>query len=63
VLELGENGVYGQDVTFVANDWHTSMLPVYLAAKFRPHGVFTNARTVLAIHNLKHQVRGVGCGL
>jgi hypothetical protein len=40
----------------MANDWHTSLLPVYLAAKYRPHGVFTGARCVLAIHNLAHQV-------
>jgi len=48
-------GVYGQDIVFVANDWHTSLVPVYLAANFRPFGVFTNARSLLAIHNLSHQ--------
>ena len=45
----------GQDVMFVANDWHTAMVPVYLAGKFRPHGVYKNARSCLAIHNLSHQ--------
>jgi len=45
----------GQKVMFVANDWHTSMVPVYLAGKFRPHGVYTEARCALAIHNLSHQ--------
>jgi starch synthase len=46
---------YGQDVTFVANDWHAALVPVYLAAKYRPHGVYGGARALLAIHNLKHQ--------
>ncbi len=41
----------------MANDWHASLVPVYLAAKYRPHGVYENARSVLAIHNLRHQVR------
>ena len=44
-----------QDITFIANDWHSALVPVYLAAKYRPHGVFTGARSVLAIHNLRHQ--------
>lgn len=55
VLPMGEKGLYGQDVMFMANDWHTALLPVYLAAKYRPHGVYHGARSILAIHNLKHQ--------
>lgn len=27
-----------------------------LAAKYRPHGVYADARSVLVIHNLAHQV-------
>ncbi|GFR41537.1 hypothetical protein Agub_g2250 [Astrephomene gubernaculifera] len=46
---------YGQDVMFIANDWHAALVPVYLAAKYRPHGVYGSARCVLAIHNLRHQ--------
>ncbi|GLC42205.1 hypothetical protein PLESTB_000642100 [Pleodorina starrii] len=46
---------YGEDVVFVANDWHASLVPVYLAAKYRPHGVYRNARCIMAIHNLRHQ--------
>jgi hypothetical protein len=49
-----------QDITFVANDWHGSLVPVYLAGKYRPHGVYTNSRSILAIHNLRHQVRRHG---
>eukprot|EP00899_Mesostigma_viride_P003261 jgi/Mesvir1/12936/Mv05952-RA.3 len=48
-------GRYGEDVLFIANDWHASLVPVYVSAKYRPHNVFKNARTVLAIHNLSHQ--------
>mmetsp|Transcript_6404 Transcript_6404/g.10959 ORF Transcript_6404/g.10959 Transcript_6404/m.10959 type:complete len:593 (+) Transcript_6404:123-1901(+) len=55
VLPLGERGLYGQDVTFFANDWHTALVPVYVAAKYRPYGVYTGARSILAIHNLMHQ--------
>ncbi|GBF98815.1 soluble starch synthase chloroplastic [Raphidocelis subcapitata] len=55
--EGGEPTLYGEDITFLANDWHGSLVPVYLAAKYRPHGVYTNARSVLAIHN-PHQRQG-----
>eukprot|EP00882_Tetradesmus_deserticola_P018042 GHRQ01019359.1.p1 GENE.GHRQ01019359.1~~GHRQ01019359.1.p1 ORF type:complete len:366 (+),score=150.20 GHRQ01019359.1:917-2014(+) len=47
--------VYGQDVLFVANDWHAGLLPLLLTARFRPYGVYANARCCLAIHNLAHQ--------
>lgn len=59
-LPLGEQGLYGEDCVFIANDWHAALVPVYLAAKYRSHGVYTNARSVMAIHNLRHQVRGCG---
>lgn len=39
---------------------HTALVPVYLAAKYRPYGVYQSARSILAIHNLKHQVRSSG---
>lgn len=53
---------YGEDCVFVANDWHAALVPVYLAAKYRPHGVYKKARSILAIHNLQHQVRAVAGG-
>ncbi|GIL90265.1 hypothetical protein Vretimale_16336 [Volvox reticuliferus] len=55
--EVGDvpSSKYGQDAVFIANDWHASLVPVYLAAKYRPHGVYRNARCILAIHNLRHQ--------
>ena len=54
-LDLGGSS-YGNDCIFVANDWHASLVPVYLAAKFRPGGALLGSRSVLAIHNLRHQV-------
>ena len=54
-LEL-DGRAYGDNCIFIANDWHASMVPVYLAAKYRPGGVYRSARSVLAIHNLRHQV-------
>lgn len=55
-LLLEINGsVYGEDVVFLANDWHAALVPVYLAAKYRPSGVYKDARSILAIHNIKHQ--------
>ncbi len=42
------------------HDWQTGMIPCLLDAHFRPHGYFTEMRTVYTIHNLKYQgVHGV----
>ncbi|KAK9862858.1 hypothetical protein WJX84_002295 [Apatococcus fuscideae] len=46
---------YGQRCLFMANDWHASLVPAYLAGKYRRHGVFQDARCILAIHNMAHQ--------
>lgn len=48
-------GYYGQDVVFVANDWHAGLVPTLVASKYRPHGVYKDARTICAIHNILHQ--------
>ncbi|KAK8941681.1 hypothetical protein KSP40_PGU008420 [Platanthera guangdongensis] len=50
---------YGDgNLVFVANDWHTALLPVYLKTYYRDHGFMTYARCVLVIHNIAHQGRG-----
>jgi starch synthase len=41
---------------FIANDWHTSLLPVYLKAYYHDNGFMIYARSVLVIHNIAHQV-------
>lgn len=46
---------YGQDVTFVANDWQAALVPIYLASKYRPGGVYLGARSIMVVHNLYHQ--------
>ena len=57
-LQVPLNGsLYGQKCVFIANDWHAAMTSVYLAGKYRPHGVYADSRSILAIHNLRHQAR------
>lgn len=43
-----------------AHDWQAGMIACLLDAHFRPHGYFTELRTVYTIHNLKYQgIHGV----
>ncbi|KAJ7970995.1 Starch synthase, chloroplastic/amyloplastic [Quillaja saponaria] len=50
---------YGDgNLVFIANDWHTAMLPVYLKAYYRDNGLMLYTRSVLVIHNIAHQGRG-----
>ena len=46
---------YGEKCIFIANDWHASLVIVLIAAQYRPHGVYRDARFILSIHNLAHQ--------
>ncbi|GJM86824.1 hypothetical protein PR202_ga02719 [Eleusine coracana subsp. coracana] len=51
--------VYGDgNLVFIANDWHTALLPVYLKAYYRDNGLMQFTRSVLVIHNIAHQGRG-----
>ncbi|GJU46579.1 soluble starch synthase 1, chloroplastic/amyloplastic [Tanacetum coccineum] len=54
VLPLG-GFTYGEKCLFLANDWHAGLVPVLLAAKYRPHGIYKDARSIALIHNLSHQ--------
>lgn len=50
---------YGDgNLVFIANDWHTALLPVYLKAYYRDKGLMEFARCILVIHNIAHQGRG-----
>ncbi|WVZ81867.1 hypothetical protein U9M48_029198 [Paspalum notatum var. saurae] len=50
---------YGDgNLVFIANDWHTALLPVYLKAYYRDNGIMQYTRSVLVIHNIAHQGRG-----
>ncbi|KAI7725768.1 hypothetical protein M8C21_002856, partial [Ambrosia artemisiifolia] len=46
---------YGQNCLFLANHCHAGLVPVLLAAKYRPHRIYKNARSIILIHNLAHQ--------
>ena len=37
------------------NDWHTSIMPLLLKAKYKYTKYFKNSSTVLTIHNMEHQ--------
>lgn len=53
---------YGDgNLAFIANDWHTALLPVYLKAYYRDNGLMKYTRSVLVIHNIAHQVTFLSC--
>jgi len=54
-LTLGGSS-YGQDVTFVANDWHAALLPMYLKQE-QAHGNWLKAKSCVLLHNLAFQGR------
>ncbi|KAI6706956.1 hypothetical protein NL676_009918 [Syzygium grande] len=58
-LNNGKNfsGPYGEDVVFVANDWHTALLPCYLKTMYQSRGLYKNAKVVFCIHNIAYQGR------
>lgn len=56
ILSLGGCN-YGDKVLFIANDWQSGLVPVYLCHKYRRHGVYTQARVLYVVHNLGYQGR------
>ncbi|GAB2209904.1 hypothetical protein Droror1_Dr00027131, partial [Drosera rotundifolia] len=60
-LSLNNNpyfsGPYGEDVIFIANDWHSALVPCYLKANYQSRGLYKNARAVFCIHNTLYQGR------
>lgn len=55
VVIPGTGAPLGDDVIFHVHDWHTSLLPLYLDANWRPLGHFERSPVVLTLHNLAHQ--------
>nr|AHB52786.1 granule bound starch synthase [Cyanobacterium sp. CLg1] len=53
----GSQGVMGENTIFVCNDWHTSLLPLYLKEYYQSQGIFVNAKTVMLLHNIAFQGR------
>ena len=48
---------YGEGVTFVANDWHSALVPVLLRDVYKPSGQFTDAKCAFCVHNIAFQGR------
>ncbi|XP_072061864.1 granule-bound starch synthase 1, chloroplastic/amyloplastic isoform X2 [Arachis hypogaea] len=61
VLNLKSNkyfsGSYGEDVIFIANDWHTALLACYLKSMYQSRGIYKNAKVIFCIHNIAYQGR------
>ncbi|TYH64198.1 hypothetical protein ES332_D07G249500v1 [Gossypium tomentosum] len=54
---------YGDgNLVFIANDWHTALLPVYLKANYRDNGLMSFTRSILVVHNIAHQILFSGAG-
>ncbi|CAL1366519.1 unnamed protein product [Linum trigynum] len=51
------SGPYGEDVIFVANDWHTALLPCYMKTMYQSQGHYSNAKVAFCIHNIAYQGR------
>ena len=54
---------FGEDCVFVANDWHSALIPVLLKDVYQPRGEFNKAKVALCIHNIAFQVREGGGSL
>ncbi|KAM2508027.1 hypothetical protein FF1_030208 [Malus domestica] len=51
------SGLYGEEVVFIANDWHTALFPCYLKAIYKPKGIYRTAKVAFCIHNIAYQGR------
>jgi len=43
---------FGEDVTFIANDWQSGLVPLILASNYRRWRVFNQARSIFVVHNM-----------
>ena len=48
---------YGEDVVFVCNDWHSSLVPVLLKHECKANGKYVDAKSVMCVHNIAFQGR------
>ncbi|OIV90740.1 hypothetical protein TanjilG_21871 [Lupinus angustifolius] len=51
------SGPYGEDVIFVANDWHTAILPCYLKSMYKSRGIYKNAKAIIYLLSESYQGR------
>mmetsp|Transcript_87544 Transcript_87544/g.245926 ORF Transcript_87544/g.245926 Transcript_87544/m.245926 type:complete len:616 (+) Transcript_87544:93-1940(+) len=54
-IELGGSPRYGGKCVFIANDWQTGLLPVYMQHRHRACGNYNDARCIFVVHNLGYQ--------
>uniref|UniRef100_A0A7S1AX82 Starch synthase catalytic domain-containing protein n=1 Tax=Noctiluca scintillans TaxID=2966 RepID=A0A7S1AX82_NOCSC len=54
ILSIG-GSTYGDKCVFLANDWQSGLVPVYMCHKYRNNGVYLQARVIYVIHNLGYQ--------
>lgn len=47
----------GENCTFIANDWHSGLVPVLLKDVYQPRGEFKNSKCIFCIHNIAFQGR------
>lgn len=47
----------GESCTFIANDWHSGLVPVLLKDVYQPKGEFKDAKCLFCIHNIAFQGR------
>jgi glycogen synthase len=47
----------GEDCVFVANDWHSGLVPLLIKDVYQPRGQFKNAKVAFCIHNIAFQGR------
>lgn len=48
---------FGEEALFVANDWHSALVPVLLKDVYQARGEFKKSKVALCIHNIAFQVR------
>uniref|UniRef100_A0A7S1LTS3 starch synthase n=1 Tax=Alexandrium catenella TaxID=2925 RepID=A0A7S1LTS3_ALECA len=60
ILRLG-GSTYGDKCLFLANDWQAGLVPLYMTYKYKPHGVYAQARVIYVVHNLGYQGQYHGC--
>ncbi len=53
-IEMCQHMGFAPDI-FHCNDWHTSLVPLYLKTRYAWDGLFRNTRSVLTIHNIGYQ--------
>ncbi|XVF22284.1 hypothetical protein REPUB_Repub12eG0159900 [Reevesia pubescens] len=51
------SGPYSEDAVFIANDWHTALIPCYLKTMYKPREIYKRAKVAFCIHNIAYQGR------